>query len=413
MSSQIIDNPFASSHAFEGKQIHLGISGSVACYKICDLLRAFLNIGLNISATLSAGAKEFISPLLVKALGAEPVYGEMFDSAEVFGHLEPGRKADCMLIAPASADMLAKMAYGLCADMLSAQFVAHSGPNVIAPAMNPRMWANAATQANISLLVSRGSRLVEPKIGKTACGEVGKGPLADLCEIFLVCLKALTIQDMANLNVLVTLGPTREYWDSARFWSNPSSGKMGAALATAAWLRGASVTAICGPGIQAYLPMHIERIEVENAEQMLAVATRKWPAMDIGLFCAAVADFKPVPAGNNIKVKKDAVAQEFDLKFRRNPDILATIAQHGTKKILGFAAEATPDMESLLPLAKAKLIRKNANLIAANRINGEKSAFGADEDAMAIVDKSGRQEIWPAKAKADVAWDLLSWLLQI
>lgn len=415
MSFLISDNPFYRASAFAGKKLHLGICGSVACYKAADLLRALLRLDLRVSATLSRGAREFVSPLLFQALGAEPVYPEMFAGDVVFDHLEPAQTADALLLAPASANMLAKIAHGMACDMLSAQYLPFGGPVVIAPAMNPRMWANAATRANVELLKARGARFVQPGYGVAACGEEGRGRLAELPEIFLSALAALSPQDMSGLKVMVTLGPTRESWDSARFWSNPSSGRMGAALATAAWLRGAAVTAICGPGIALFLPEGINRVDVQSAREMLAAAQNCWNNCDIGIFCAAVADFAP-ETDNELrqgKAKKDKLGEAFSLRFSANPDILATCSgkRKAGQKILGFAAEVAPDMASLLELGRVKLARKNADLLAANQINA--GVFGAENGRMAVLDKNGDSQIWEPKSKADIAWDLLTWLLKL
>lgn len=408
-------NPFYQTTRYADKKLHLGISGSIACYKTVELLRSFLKLGIRVSATLTSGAREFITPLLIRAAGASPVYGEMFQLDEVFSHLEPGRNTDCMLLAPASANLLARLAQGAATDMLSAQFVAFSGPVVIAPAMNPRMWIHAATQANAGLLRERGACFVGPDEGVTACGETGEGRLADLQEIFLATLGALSPKDMAGLKVLVTMGPTREYWDGVRFWSNPSSGKMGSALATAAWLRGATVTALCGPGVDIALPRGVHVINVGSAGEMFEAAAGLWPQMDMGLFCAAVADFYPVPLARERKIKKEDIEEMFELEFRRNPDILATLARNRRpqQKILGFAAEIVLDLPELLPLARAKLVKKRSDVLAGNRVNEGEGAFGSDLDSMAVVDKNGREEIWGPQPKADIAWELLTWLLNI
>lgn len=382
---------------------------------MAELLRAFLALQIGVSVVLSKGASQFVRPLLFRALGAHPVYDEIFSGEDVFGHLEPGQSADAMLIAPASADIIAKMAHGLADEMLTAQFLAFSGPVAIAPAMNPRMWLNKATCANIKLLEDRGINIIPPEAGKTACGEEGYGRLADPLLIFLEALKTLSPADMSGLKVLVTLGPTREWWDCARFWTNASSGKMGAALATASWLRGADVTAICGPGINIYLPPAIKRIDVNSALEMHAEAQAIWDEMSMGLFCAAVADFSPASpvGGRKSKVKKSQLGAGFELSFRANPDILAALSaqREGKQKILGFAAETVTSMEELLALAQVKLTRKGADMIAANLIND--GVFGAETGRMAIVDYKGGYEIWPHQPKADIAWNLLTWLLNL
>lgn len=417
MSIPIDANPFAICRHFAGSRIHLGVSGSVACYKAADLLRAWLKIGLEVSATPTSGACQFISPLLLKSLGAKPVYGEMFAPGEdVFAHLEPGMKVQVLVVAPASANIISRMAHGAASDMLSAQIVAFDGPIVVAPAMNPRMWANNATRENVDILQRRGAILVPPGNGDTACGETGQGRLAELPEIFLAALKAFSPADMLGKNVLVTLGPTREYWDGVRFWSNPSSGRMGSALATCAWLRGANVTAICGPSIQTYLPAGITRINVESAIEMYREADKAWPTSDLGIFTAAVADFSPIrPQENNVKRHKKDFPDGLEIAFENNVDIIATLCakKRAGQRALGFAAEITPDMQSLLPLAKEKLKNKNADIIAGNRVNPGTGAFGAEMDSMAVVDVEGHEKIIEEASKADIAWELCSWLLRI
>ncbi len=384
---------------------------------MCDVLRALLRLDIQVSATLSPGAREFVSPLLFRSLGADPVYDEMFTDANVFAHLEPGAQAQAMLIAPASANLLSRLATGSAQDMLSAQFVAFAGPCAIAPAMNPRMWAHKATRENVKTLVEWGASLIPPALGDTACGEQGRGRLADSGEIFLGALRLLAPQDMAGINVLVTLGPTREMWDGVRYWSNPSSGRMGGAIATCCWLRGANVTAICGPGINVFLPEGIERISVNCANEMYNAAKDAWPKANMGFFSAAVADFAPIRPENadDVKIKKAATPGNLEIEFSRNPDILATLsADRGNgQKALGFAAEITPDMQSLLPLARLKLNAKKADVIAANRVNPASGAFGADDGSMAVVDAQGHEEIWQPQSKADIAWELCSWLLRI
>lgn len=416
MSDSFIANPFLQSTRYGGRSVHLGISGSIACYKAAELLRLLLALEIEVTATLTEAAQRFISPLLIKSLGASKVYGDMFGEA-CFSHLEPGRESGAFIVAPASADVLAKFACGFGDDLLSTQFLAFDGPVVLAPAMNPRMWSHWATQSNVKRLADAGCVIVPPETGKTACGEEGHGRLAAVQAILLSCLRALSPRDLANQRVMVTLGPTREPWDGVRYWSNPSSGRMGAALATAAWLRGADVIAITGPGVDIFLPSAITRIEAGTASEMLEAASRCWPGCSMGIFCAAVADFAPVrPAGREkSKIAKHANPDGMKIEFLPNADILKTLAAHRKpgQKIMGFAAEITEDDSALFPAAMAKLVKKGADMIAANRVNCGTGAFGAPATSMAVVDKSGKQEIWPDMTKADIAWDLLSWLLKL
>lgn len=408
-----LNTPVDQCSRFAHKHLHLGVCGSVACYRATDLLRAWHGMGIHVSVTLTAGARKFITPLLFSALGANQVYTDMFAADEApFAHLEPGQTAQAFVVAPASADALSRLACGAASDMLAAQVLAFDGPLVLAPAMNPRMWVNTATQANVAQLTQRGAILVPPGCGSTACGQQGEGRLAPLHEIFLAGLRALAPQDMAGKKVLVTLGPTREAWDGVRFWTNPSTGLMGAAVAVCAWLRGADVHAVTGPGVRLALPRSLHRHDVTSAHEMFTGAEALWPEMDMGIFTAAVADFSPVPYGQE-KFKKSSAPDGFSIEFTPNADILRTLAARCTPKqrILGFAAETTPDMPSLLSLAHAKLHSKKIHLLAANRVNSTDSGFSSATNAVAVVGADGREEIWPTQSKADVAWELCSCLL--
>lgn len=397
---------------FAGKRIHLGVSGSVAAYKAVDLLRAFYKADMRVTVTLTEAARRFITPLTFQSLGAEQVYTAMFETGpagsghDPFGHLAPGAEADAFVIAPASANTLARIACGMADEMLSTQALAWPGKLLLAPAMNPRMWGNAATQANCSMLKERGHVLISPASGLVACGEVGDGRFADVRLIFLHCLKALSVQDLAGQKVMLTLGPTREPWDGVRFWSNHSTGLMGAALAVAAWLRGAEVHAVCGPGAP-WLPEGIARYDVGPATAMFDAAAGLWPGMDVGVFTAAVADFAPEPFGSG-KFKKAGQADGLTIKFRSNPDILATLGK--TKKqgqrIIGFAAE-TDDLQEN---ARRKLVAKNADMLVANRIGVADSGFAGVNNTAFIIDAYGKAEALPTMPKADLAWRILDWL---
>lgn len=397
------------------KRLHLGIAGSVSCYKSCDLLRHLLALGIHVSATLTPGARHFVSPLLFSSLGAAPVYGDMFSGEEPFAHLEPGQTCQALLVCPASASLLARMAQGLASDMLAAQILAFSGPVAVAPAMNCRMWDNAATKANVETLKSRNVAIIEPGSGTLACGAQGQGRLAEIPVILAHALRLLAEQDMAQETVLVTLGPTREPWDGVRFWSNPSTGTMGAALALCAWLRGASVEVVAGPGTDAGLLPALPGMtvhKVTRAQEMYDAAEALWPNVTMGFFSAAVADFSPVPYGE-AKFKKDGCTDGFSVSFTPNKDILRSMAARRAKgqKLLGFAAETAPDMQALMELAKLKRAKKDIDVLAANRVNSTETGFGTATNAMAVTSRDGREEIWPLQSKADVAWDLCTWLL--
>ncbi len=414
-----------------GMGIHLGVCGSIAAFRSLDLVRWWLKSGLHVSATLSQAAERFITPLSFKALGANPVYTNMWDDEQIFGHLEPGQNMHAMVIAPASASTLAQLAHGDASSMLACQALAFDGPILLAPAMNPRMWNNTATQHNIEILSKRGFEIISPDIGNTACGDEGQGRLADIRHIWLMSIKALTPQDMQGQKVLITLGPTREQWDAVRFWSNPSTGTMGTALAIAAWLRGAEVHAICGPitADAGYFPVHqnLHRYDVKSAHEMFTAAADIWQSaehnINMGIFTAAVADYSPIPFehGQKIKFKKHEQKDGLQINFSPTKDILRTLASEkkSEQKILGFAAEtpAGNDASSLdsalLEAVRYKLQNKGADIIAGNNICASDSGFGTSTNSMVVADKHGREEIWPSLSKFDVAWRLCSWLLQI
>ena len=401
-----------------GKSLHLGVTGSIAAYKALDLLRMWGEAGLMVSATLTESARQFVQPLSFSSLGADPLYESMFINAGPaghtgFAHLEPGQLSGGMVIAPATANFLAKLACGLADDLLSCQALSFPGPLVIAPAMNPRLWQATATQENWAKLKSRGHYLIEPEHGIVACGEEGRGRLPALEQIYLTALKALTSHDLAGRRILITLGPTREAWDPVRFWSNPSSGLMGASLAVTAWLRGARVTVVAGPVQDLWLPLEIERHDVVSAEEMFETCMDLWPGLDTACFVAAVADFCPVPFGPD-KFKKQSSPDGFNLQFVPNPDILAEISKQARPdrnevRIMAFAAETGLDQDML----KLKLAGKGADLLVANDLNQPGAGFAVDTNAVTVMDRQGRIESWPVLPKPEVAWRLWDWLGQI
>jgi len=396
---------------FLGKRVHLGVTGSIAAYKALDLLRSLQEAGCLVSATLTDAAAEFVRPLSFEALGASPIYGSMFDgspSGSAFGHLEPGQAAHAMVIAPATAATIARLAFGLADDMLACQTLAFSGPKIVAPAMNPRMWEAPATRRNWEMLGELGYIRVEPSCGHVACGDTGSGRLAPVDEIFAAVLRALAPQDLAGRKVMVTLGPTREPWDAVRFWSNPSSGLMGACLAMAAYLRGADVTVVAGPTALTF-PEAVRVVSVTTAQQMFEAATDLWPSMDMACCTAAVADFRPVPFGDTKFKKASGAGQGISVEFTPNPDILRTLGESKREgqRLVGFAAE-TGDLKSE---AERKLKSKHLDLIAANDISKAGSGFASATNEMFVLDASGRRETWPQLDKTEVAWRLWDHLL--
>lgn len=396
---------------FMGKLVHLGVTGSIAAYKALDLQRALLAADCRVSATITESGTQFATPLSFEALGASPVYTTMFNGSggdAVFAHLEPGQEADVMVIAPATAAIMAKLAHGMADDMLSCQALAFAGPKVIAPAMNPRMWENPATQRNWDILADLGFIRVSPECGDVACGDTGSGKLAPVDEIFIATLKALSPQDLAGQKVIVTLGPTREPWDAVRFWSNPSSGTMGGCMAMAAYLRGADVTVVAGPTALEF-PSGISMVSVRTAQEMYSACMDMWPDMDIGCATAAVADYAPIPFGDT-KFKKSASGDEgMTVDFTPNPDILKAMGQSKQEgqRLIGFAAET----DNVSAEAGRKLQAKNLDMIAANDISQSGSGFGVATNQMIVLDTAGRKETWPQLAKTEVAWRLWDHLL--
>lgn len=404
------------------KHIHLGVCGSIAAYKSLELMRAFIKCNIHVSVTLTPSAEKFIQPLSFEALGAGRVYRQLFQGEMPFDHLEPGQLADAMVIAPVSATTIARLAHGFGDEMLACQALAFDGPILLAPAMNPKMWANPATGANIETLLERGFFLTEPESGVVACKDEGQGRLARLEKIYYDALALLTEQDLYGKKILITLGPTAEKWDAVRVWTNNSTGSMGAALAITAWLRGAEVYVAAGPNSQ-YLPedMRMHVFPVISADEMYEKCHELWDTMDYGIFTAAVADFKPEPgiaeeesAGffQSKKFKKENHTDGFDIHFSPNRDILKSIGQikKPGQKLMGFSAEAGTEIEELAHAVRQKLSAKNCDIIVGNFIS---EAMGKKTSKVYVADKNGIEEAWGTMSKADLAWDLLSYLESI
>lgn len=393
-----------------GRRLHLGVCGSVAAYKSASLMRLLQKAGISVNVTLTQAATQFITPLTFEALGAEYVYTRMFgqDDGQSFAHLVPGQCAHAFMVAPCSADALARIAGGFANEILCAQILAFDGPIILAPAMNPRMWNNKSTQNNLSILKNRGISILEPSQGQVACGDTGQGKLADVGQMCIEAAKALLPQDMSGKQVLLTLGPTQELWDGVRIWTNLSSGLMGASLAQAAYLRGATVHAVAGPGVPE-MPHDIVRHDVRSAAEMFSAADALWSTVDFGIFTAAVADFYPEP--HHGKFKKHTSADGMSIRFLSNPDILATLSAKAKahQKILAFAAET----DNIEEQSRQKLIRKKAHLLAGNLVGRPTSGFAVSTNQMFVCDHTGREEHWPCLSKADVAWRLLDWLLTL
>ena len=391
---------------YMGRRVHLGVTGSVAAYKALPLLRRLLAAGAGVGVTLTEAARQFVTPLAFEALGTDPVYTALFNhDAANFAHLAPAQSADLLAIVPATANTLARLAHGLADDLLSCQALAFTGPILCAPAMNPRLWQAAATQGNWRTLLERGVIGIAPECGSMACGESGQGRLAADEAIFAAMLRAITPQDLAGKRVLVSLGPTREYFDAARFWSNPSTGRMGACVAMAAWLRGASVTVVSGP-VSWWFPDDVRVLPVVSAAQMYDACLDVWAESDYGVMAAAVADFSPKAHPGGGKFKKDAAKDGPPLEFFPTRDIL--LAMGGVKTpgqyLIGFCAET----DNLAENARGKLARKKCDAIIANPIGRSDTGFASLSNEALALDAAGRQETWGNIPKTEMAmkiWD--------
>jgi phosphopantothenoylcysteine decarboxylase/phosphopantothenate--cysteine ligase len=392
------------------KRILLGITGSIAAYKSAELVRRLRDFGAEVQVVMTRSAVEFITPLTLQTLSGRPVRSELMDEAAeaTMGHIELARWADAVLVAPASADFLARLVQGRGDDLLAAICLAAESPLAVAPAMNQAMWADAATQANVQTLRQRSVAVFGPASGEQACGEVGEGRMLEPAELAASTARLFTSGALDGLQVLVTAGPTREAIDPMRFISNRSSGKMGYALARACVEAGARVTLVSGPVSQA-TPEHVERIDVESAAQMFDAVQDAIVACDIFISAAAVADYTPETVASE-KIKK--ANGTLSLTLQRTVDILTSVSDRADSPFtVGFAAETT-DIGSH---AQNKLNNKHLDMIAANRIGtdavGKPVGFESDENALQVYWANGEQEL--AKApKSRLARQLVALIAQ-
>ncbi|HED39808.1 MAG TPA: bifunctional phosphopantothenoylcysteine decarboxylase/phosphopantothenate--cysteine ligase CoaBC [Chromatiales bacterium] len=366
------------------KRILLGVTGSIAAYKSAELVRRLAEAGATVQVVMTDAAQAFVTPFTLQTLSGRPVHTALMDAdAEaVMGHIEQARWADLILIAPASANFIAKLAQGEADDLLSAICLASEAPLSVAPAMNRQMWANAATQQNVATLAARGVRLLGPAAGEQACGEVGEGRLLEPEQIVTICAEQFKVGLLAGRRLLITAGPTQEDIDPVRYLSNRSSGKMGFALAAAAVEAGARVTLISGP-VALATPERVTRIDVRSAEEMLTAVQANIESQDVLIAAAAVADYRPLQVATQ-KIKKQAGGAQLSLE--QTPDILATIsAEKGDLFVVGFAAET----ERLEENARLKLEKKSLDMIAANRVGEAQGGFESDENALSVLWQGG------------------------
>lgn len=387
-------------------RILLGVTGGIAAYKSPDLVRRLIERGADVQVVMSRGAQQFVTALTFQAVSGKPVRTDLWDEAAeaAMGHIELARWADEIVVAPATAEFIAKLAHGFADDLLTTLCLASAASITVAPAMNRQMWANPATQANVRLLKERGIRILGPASGEQACGEVGAGRMLEPTRIADEIFAALPVEGvLKGLKLVITAGPTRECIDPVRFISNRSSGKMGYAVAEAAREAGAQVVLITGP-VQIVSPPGVERIDVESAEQMLAAVQQHLAGADIFVAAAAVSDYRCSEVARE-KIKK--TSDTLTLSLARAPDVLATVGKSDKPPFLvGFAAET----ENVERNALAKLVSKNLDMIAANKV-GNGLGFDKDENALTVYWSGGKQEL-SLTSKAALARQLVAVIAQ-
>jgi phosphopantothenoylcysteine decarboxylase / phosphopantothenate---cysteine ligase len=394
--------------AFAGKNILIGITGSIAAFKVAGWVSTLAKAEACVSVIMTESATRFVTPLTFSSLSGQAVHTDMFagDSGESMTHINLGREADLIVVAPATAQSIARLAHGMASDLLSTTILAARAPVFICPAMNSRMYAHPATQENLGKLRIFGYTIIEPGEGMMACKEEGQGRLAEWDEVSGFLQRAVTPQDLEGRKILVTAGPTREPLDPARYLSNRSSGKMGYALARAAYQRGAVVTLISGPTSLSD-PVGITTVKVQTAEQMHQAVLAEAETVDIIIKAAAVADYRPKNVFTE-KVKKNQIANYLELV--QNPDILLELGRRkrDNQILVGFAAESA----NLEAEGRTKLARKNLDLIAVNNINSESTGFEVDNNQVLLVDAAGSSTL-PFASKAQTAHMILDKIVNL
>jgi phosphopantothenoylcysteine decarboxylase/phosphopantothenate--cysteine ligase len=390
----------------EGRTVVVGLTGGIACYKACEVVRLLAQAKARVPVIMSAGAQQFVTPLTLQTLAGHPVATDTFSLTEEsqIGHIRLADGADVILIAPATANVLAKLAAGMADDLLTTVVLASQATLVVAPAMNVHMWEHPATQENLRRLVERGVRVVGPARGSLACGYEGEGRLADPAEIVEEVLRLLSPQDLAGERVLVSAGPTQEAVDPVRYLSNHSSGKMGYALARMARRRGAEVTLVNGPTALPP-PPGVRTIATVTAADMARALAEEFTRATVLVMAAAVADYRPVrPLAR--KLKKGAAS--LALRLERTTDIVSTLAaRKGRRLVVGFAAETHDVVEE----ARRKLGEKRLDLIVANDVTAPGAGFGTDTNVVRLLDARGLDAPLEKMAKDEVAGRILDWVV--
>jgi phosphopantothenoylcysteine decarboxylase / phosphopantothenate---cysteine ligase len=395
------------------KNVLLGVTGGIAAYKSADLVRRLKERGFAVRVVMTDAATQFVTPLTMQAVSGNPVHQRLFDldAEAAMGHIELAKWADVIIVAPATANTIAKIAHGFSDNLLTTLITASAAPLVVAPAMNQQMWANSLTKEHIAQLKQRGVLLIGPAAGEQACGDVGEGRMQEPLEIVeqLIACDLLSLQ-VANKNansgllsgktLLITAGPTVEPIDPVRFISNHSSGKMGYSLAAAAKAMGAKVILVSGP-VNLDCPSGVERICVQTANQMLDQVESYLEECDIFIGCAAVADYTPVEVATQ-KIKKSQ--QQMNVQLVKNPDIIAWVAAQSPRPIVvGFAAES----QNLKKFAQDKLDRKKLDMICANDISRSELGFNSDENEILVLKSNGDEVQLPANCKSKIAQSIL------
>lgn len=388
----------------QGKNIVLGVTGGIAAYKSCDIVSRLIKQGANVDVIMTKSACQFVAPLTFQTLSRRPVTTDTFASIEYWEveHIALAKKADLFLIAPATANILAKMAQGIADDMLTTTLLATKAPLLIAPAMNTQMWQHPATQQNLETLKQRGAQVVGPEGGMLACGDVGAGRMSEPETIVDTVVRLLSApQDMQGLNVLVTAGPTREKLDPVRFLSNHSSGRMGYAIAEAARRRGAKVTLITGP--TSIEKPDVDVVSIQSTQELYDAMMLRAKKQDIIIQAAAPADFTPLSV-SDVKIKKQG-RDTLQLSLMSTPDVAKAVGEEKQpgQILIGFAAET----ENLLDNARAKLAKKNLDMIVLNDVTQPGAGFGVDTNIVTFVTQTTLEAL-PKMSKAEVADRLLS-----
>jgi phosphopantothenoylcysteine decarboxylase/phosphopantothenate--cysteine ligase len=395
---------------FSGRTIVLGVGGGIAAYKACELARLFVKGGAKVRVAMTAAATRFVGPLTFQALTNEPVAVDVLDPAEArtYSHLVLARAADLMVVAPATADLIARLRAGMADDAVTTTAVAFDGPFLIAPAMNTHMWQNPITQDNVRDLRRRGWHVVGPDAGELADGDVGEGRLAEPAAIAAAAARVLGPRDLVGRRVIVTAGPTREPIDPVRYVSNPSTGKMGFAVAKVAARRGADVVLVSGP-VELADPPGVRTIRVVTAEEMARAVEDEASDLDLFVGAAAVSDFKPK---SPVPYKKKKTEDDEELTLTRTPDILGGLGKRfggkgGAPILVGFAAET----EALLSNARKKLASKRCDLVVANKVGKPGAGFGSDRNRVTLVGPGECANI--EGTKEEVAEAIVDWVVPV